>query len=201
MSNPALAQIFDIGSDITSSSMENGLVTLQTGSLFGGDGDAEIVSNNVELWAPSGYVARPAKADNKEGPQSISLSRGDHDITVAVRDYRVGPIVESLGYGEVQVFAGGPNNSGFSKIVLNNDGTNQQITITAGSKIIRVKSDGTVILGSGDDSVMLGTDLLSWISQVNTALTTISGAAGNFVPPIVVPTASPKASNKVKASF
>lgn len=191
--------LFNFSLDILSSSFaSNGTISLQTGSVLGPEAPLDKAS---EVWFPPGYLARPAKAEPaKDAAQGISIVRGDHDVVFAFRDIRANPIQEQIGFGEVQLYAGGPNNSGISKVVLNNDGSTQKVTITVGTKQISVDSNGAVILGKGDDSVMLGTDLLTWIGQVNAVMTTLSGAAGSMVPPIVVPTASPKASNTVKAS-
>lgn len=192
--------IFNFGLDILSSSFsQNGTISLQTGAVLGPEAPSDTAS---EIWFPPGYLARPAKAHpNKDAAQGISAIRGDHDVVFAFKDVRANSLQEQIGFGEIQLYAGGPDNSGISKIVLNNDGTNQKITVTVGSKIIQIKSDGSIILGSGDDTVMLGTDLLTWITQVNVALTTLNAAAGSLVPPIVVPSAQPKASNTIKASL
>lgn len=48
--------------------------------------------------------------------------------------------------------------------------------------------------------VMLSTDLLSWIAQVNAVLSVLAGAAGAVVPAITVPIAVPIASTKLSAA-
>lgn len=210
------SDVFNNGVDILSSSIaSNGTILLQTGSALLED----VISDGAELWQPSGYIARPAKATpGKEGAQGLSITARDQDIVFATRDIRANPLVEELGYGEVQLFAGGPENSGISKIVLNNDGNgNQRVTVTANTTIVEINSDGTVTitadtvnvnagtvnLGNGaSDSVALAPVLQSWAAQlvtfvtaVNTAIPTSSSAPGS--PPTL---SGSVASSAVKAA-
>lgn len=58
--------------------------------------------------------------------------------------------------------------------------------------------DGTAG-GTPLDLVMLATQLLVWVGQVNVALTILAGGAGGLVPPIVAPVAVPAGATKVQA--
>jgi len=54
---------------------------------------------------------------------------------------------------------------------------------------------------SPQQQVMLSTETLTWIGQVNTALGVLAAAVGNPVPAIVVPTAAPASSSKLTAAL
>jgi hypothetical protein len=96
-------------------------------------------------------------------------------------------------------------------IVLDQEGikiaTTGQVQIGASGPVALIGSSmalnaGAVSLGANaQEGIMLSTQLLAWIAQVNTALTVIAGAAGLTPnPTIVAPTAVPVASNSVKAA-
>lgn len=222
---PDLNSLFNIGADVLGSSYAgNGTILLQTGSSL----LEEVDSDNVELWSPSGYFARPAKAtQGKPSAQTICITGREHDIAVAFRDVRANDIIEQLGFGEVQIYAAGPDNTKVCKIVLNNDGQDsQKVTITVKDTKIEVLSDGTVNIkadhvnvGNGaDDSVARSTPLKTWASNQNTfnnqviaAITaiggllnspgTVSGAPGTVVPPTPIsPLDSSVSSGAVKVA-
>lgn len=200
-----LDNIFDFSADILNSSYtEKKTLLLQTGDVT----SSTVRSNDVEVWQPSGYLGRPAKPTGTEdSAQAISLIRGDHDVAIGFRDLRANSLQETLDFGEVQIFAGGPNNSGISKIVLNNDGTNQKVTVTCGNTLIEVLSDGSVNIVA--DAINLGNRTLSSFvalankvnSELNSIATTL-GTGSNSGGPVIFATPylpSPVDASKTKA--
>lgn len=96
-------------------------------------------------------------------------------------------------------------------IVLDQEGikmaTTGKVQIGASGPVALIGSSmalnaGAVSLGANaTEGVMLSTQLLAWIAEVNTALKIIAGAAGqNPNPTITAPTAVPVASTSVKAA-
>lgn len=197
--------LFDFSADILNSSFSsNGTLLLQTGDVVAG----QVTSALAEVWFPPGYLARPAKAQpGTDSAQGLAIIRGDQDVVFAFRDLRANPLQETLGFGETQLYAGGPNNSGISKIVLNNDGNNQKVTVTCGNTIIEVLSDGTVNIIA--DSINLGgRTLASFVAladKVDSELNKISNVlktGTNSGGPVTYPTpytATSVAASKVKA--
>jgi hypothetical protein len=181
--------LFDYADILSSSADSNGTILLQTGSVDG----AEVRSEGTEIWFPSGYVARAAKATpDKDSAQGICIVRGDQDICFATRDIRANSLVETIGYGEVFIFAGGPNNTGASKLYLSNDGSSQKVTITAGTTKIEVDSSGTVTitadlvkLSGASDFAALAAKVDSNFADMVTAITamTASGSPIVWTPP------------------
>jgi len=133
--------LFDYTDILSSSISENGTILFQTGNVDG----QKVKSEGTEIWSPSGYISRPAKATTKDAAQGVCIVRGDQDVCIATRDIRGNSLQETLGDGEVQIFASGPDNAGISKMVFNNDSNgNQKATITVNNTKIEILSDGTV---------------------------------------------------------
>ena len=192
-----LNNLFDYADILSSSTESNGTILLQTGSVDG----AEVRSEGTEIWFPPGYVARPAKAiADKDAAQGICIVRGDQDICIATKDIRANSLIEALGYGEVQIFAGGPDNTNPAKIVLNNDGGgNVKITITAGTSSITINSSGEVTiqadtvdviadavnLSGASDFAAMAAKVDANFSDMATAITamTAAGSPISWVPP------------------
>lgn len=160
MSTPDLKGAFDIA-DVLGSSVDptTGANLLQTGSLISGEDPRD----GTEVWQPAGYVGRPANAtpagssEPTAAPQAFCVVRGDQDIALGFRDLTASALVESLGPGEVQVFAGGPANAGTCKLVLNNDGNgNFKVTITTGTAVVQVTSDSNGTVNVTAKTVNLG---------------------------------------------
>lgn len=168
--------VFDYADILKSDRQGNGTILLQTGSVDG----PEVRSDNVEVWQPSGYIGVPAKASPNDNPteaaQAVCIVRGDRDVCIGTRDIRANALVETIGPGEVQVFAGGPNNSGTCKIVLNNDGSgNLRVTITVNSTKIEVQ-DGTVNISATTVNLSGASDFAALASKVDSALASMSAA-------------------------
>lgn len=222
---PNLNSLFNLGADVLGSSYENnGTLLLQTGSAL----NEEVDSDNVELWLPPNIFARPAKCTKgQEGSQAITITGREHDIAIAFRDIRANSLLEELDFGEVQIYAPGPNNEKICKIVLNNDGEDsQRVIITVKDTKIEILSDGTVNIkadhvnlgNNASDSVSLATPLQTWagnqqtfntaviasIGQIATLLNApgpVNGAPGAVTPVTpIAPLSSSVASNAVKAA-
>ena len=194
MATPDARGTFDL-TEILSSSVDSltGGIVLQTGSIISGEDPRD----GTELWQPSGYVARPANPTppNQQDPnyaaQAVCIVRGDVDIAVGTADISAKPLLEPLGPGEVQIFAGGPANSGTCKVVLNNDGNgNVKVTITAGTAVVVVTSDnnGTLNVTANQVNLAQASDYAALASKVDAmfnALVTTLGSGSNSGGPVV----------------
>lgn len=83
------------------------------------------------------------------------------------------------------------------KLVLRNKDGSQLITLDTSELVISgvIKMFGGVVAGNPltAQPVMLSTTLLAWITAVQTAITTLAGAAGGVVPALVIPPTVPGA--------
>lgn len=189
MSTPYEA-LFDYP-DILDSSVDpgTGTVVYQTGNVDGSPGN----SDGTELYGPPNYYARPAQATATDAPQGVAIRRGDHDVVLGVRDVRgaANALATPLGYGETQLVAPGPGNSGSCNILLNNDGQgNLKITLTVGSNSIEITTDQTGSINVVANHVNLGqaSDFAALASKVDanfSALATTLGSGSNSGGPVV----------------
>lgn len=168
--------VFDYADILKSDRASNGTLLFQTGSVDG----PEVRSNNVEVYQPSGYMARPAKASPENNPtgaaQAVCITNTDRDICIGTRDIRSNVLLEALKEGEVQIFASGANNSGTCKIVLNNDGNGGlKVTITVNNTKIEVL-DGTVNISGPTVNLSGASDFAALASKVDSALASLSSA-------------------------
>lgn len=214
MAATQLSDLTDPGADVLGTTIDDrGVMLAQTGDAVNG----AVLSDNAEWYQHVGFASRPAKATpGKPSCQVFTWNQRSNDIVLASRDARC-TLPAGLKEGETCLYAGGPNNTGRGRITLRDDGSTSTIRITTqqgnsenGQVVeIRVGSDGKIQISGGQVEIgnspsegpILSTDMLTWIGQVNAALTVIQAAAGSpAVPPIVVPTATPRASTTVKVS-
>lgn len=177
---PTLDSLFKIGADVLGSSYAgNGTILLQIGSSL----LEEVDSDNAELWAPSGYFGRPAKSNQgKESAQCLAITGREHDIVFAFRDVRSNDLIEQLGFGEVQVYASGPENKKICKIVLNNDGEDaQKITLTVKDTKIEILSDGTVNVNAQKVNLAAASDFVALSQKVDSNLNSIVTTFGSLL--------------------
>jgi len=154
---------------------DGGFVSLQSNT----DEDG----TNIVLYAPrknaSGVVVKASaiSMDSTDGNQHIALM---HESGASITLTKDGAIVLA-------------NAAGDAFIELNSSGTTFN-----GNAVL----SGAAVLGNKDpatcDFVMLATQLLAWVAQVNAAMVALNGATGGNVPAIVVPTAVPVAAAMVK---
>lgn len=177
---PKLDDLFEIGADVLGSSYAgNKTILLQTGSSV----LEEVKSNNVELYGPSGYFGRPAKAiQGESAPQSLTITQRDHDIAFGFRDVRSNDLIEQLGFGEVQVYASGPENKKICKIVLNNDGEDaQKITLTVKDTKIEILSDGTVNVNAKKVNLAAASDFVALSQKVDSNFNAVATTFGSLL--------------------
>jgi hypothetical protein len=146
------------------------------------DGDG----TNVMLYAPrknaGGTVVKASciSLDSTNGNQHVSLM---HETGVSITLTKDGNAVIATADGATSVTVS----------------PTEGVIISAE----KVSIAGAAMLGdsnpAGGDGVMLSTQLLAWIGQVNVAMALLAGAAGGMVPAVVAPAAVPVAATKVKA--
>lgn len=197
--------------DILNSSVDPATKTilLQTGAVEFKDMPPR--SDNVEILFPPGYVARPAKAQPDNNPpkaaQAVCVTDTSRDICIGIRDLRANTLVETLAEGEVQIFAGGPDNTGNCKIVLNNNGFgNLRITLTVNNTNI-VISDGTVSISADSVNLSGASDYAALASKVDAnfaalvaAITAATCAAPGSPLTFAAPSTPSVAASNVKVS-
>lgn len=167
-----LNNLFDF-CDVLGVNEENGTILLQTGSVFEEDPRSE----GDEMWLPSGIISKPALPNaNLDAAQAVSIVRGDQNVCIGFRDVRANSLIETIGYGEVFLFAGGPNNTGTSKMYLSNDGTNQKITITAGTTKIEINSSGVVNITADMVNLSGASDFAALAAKVDANFSALTAA-------------------------
>jgi hypothetical protein len=110
--------IYDIlASDLNS---ENSNLSCQLGIADSG----EVVSENNEIWSPSGLASRPAivQTPSDNSAQAIAIPFNDTNIIIGVRDSRYQKIYGQLAPGETCLFAVG-DGSGQARVLLKANGT------------------------------------------------------------------------------
>lgn len=170
-----LGDLFDHGIDILGTSQDaKGTILAQTGDAMA----EEVASNDVEVYGPSGLASRPAKAiAGKSACQAITLSRGSNDIIIGMRDLRGSSLYGTLREGETCLYAPGPSNKGTGRIVLQDDGSAQTITIQVnGTTKIVVKSDGSIAISGGPVNIAGASDFAALAAKVDSNLSTLSAA-------------------------
>lgn len=165
------------------------------------------VEGEVVLAGYDGGFVSIKTASNGQGSQLVMLApalNGSGTITTShalVMDpgtQNAVSLVHRSGHGLILTSAG-------NAIVKNAAGdvylqaSSSALTLNGNTQVV-----GGMVVSPGTPTpqpVMLSTDLLTWIGQVNAALAVIVGAAGsNVVPTIVAPTAAPIASTKLSAA-
>lgn len=196
---------------------ENGKSSAQTIAIETGDRDICFASRDVRGQGiygslESGETCLYAGGPNNTGTGRIILKDDGSVSTVSLLTQKSNtsngnPIVVQLSSAGKITLA----NEDKGTIVLDQEGikmaTTGKVQIGASGEVAVIGSTlalnaGAVSLGANaSQPVMLGTELLAWIGQVNTALGIIAGAAGLTPnPTIAIPTAVPVASTSVKAA-
>ncbi len=189
-----LSDLFDPGADVLGTiQTDQGTIMAQTGDVVG-----EFVnSDNVEVWGPPGFASRPAKANSgKDAAQAVTINRASNDIIIAFRDIRAGSLVGQLKEGETSIYAPGPSNAGVCQILLQNDGTNQKVTITVKDTKIEVLSDGTVNIDASKVNLAAASDFVALAQKVdqnfqNLATSLASGVDSLNKPIVFTPVFTP----------
>lgn len=207
-----LDDLFNPGTDVLGTKQnEAGTISAQTGDVVG----EEVHSDDAEWWQHVGLASRPAKAiAGKSACQAVTINQGSNDLIIATRDLRGSGIYGTLREGETCLYAPGPTNTGTGRVLLQDDGTNSTITITANGTTVtitgaKVGLDAPMVdLAAGaSDAVALAPALITWAAAVNAALAAIAAALatpGPVVGPVAVPPvpglAATVASSKVRAA-
>lgn len=167
-----LNNLFDFA-DVLGVTDENGTILLQTGSVF----EEDPRSDGDEMWLPSGMISKPALPNpNLDAAQTVGIVRGDQNVCFGFRDIRANSLVEAIGYGEVFLFAGGPHNTGTSKIYLSNDGTDQKVTITVKNTKIEITSDGVVNIIADQVNLSGASDFAAMAAKVDSNFSALTAA-------------------------
>lgn len=197
-----LDDLFTPGADVLGTTQDaNGTILAQTGDVVA----ENVASDGAEWWQAVGFISRPAKADaGAAACQAVTLNRGSFDLVVATRDLRAAR--PQVGEGETCVYAPGPHNQGVGRIFLQDDGTNQAITITVGTTQIVVKSDGSVTISASAVNLADASDFAALASKVDAnfeAVATTFGTLTSSAGPVTAGTPfspSSTAASKVKIS-
>jgi hypothetical protein len=142
---------------------------------FGDHETGEVEADAIEHLSPSGYVGIPSKPNASGSSQGLCLEHGHSRYLLGVQEHRTAGVYGSLSYGEVAVFALGPEAAGQGRILMKDNGTistislitksgntssgngvmiqiasDEKITITNGSKgqIFQMDSDGNIIISN-----------------------------------------------------
>ncbi len=169
-----IANIFNLGNDILNvDKYDNGTIKVQLGNSQVED---DVQTDEAEYWQQPGLFSLPAKAtQNDSSCQAISIINSDYDMIIATRDIRANSLHDDLGPGELQIFAGGPDNKGICKITLNNDSKDtQSITITVNETRIVVSSDGNVKIDAKKVDIAQASDFAAMSAKVMDNLTKIA---------------------------
>lgn len=141
---------------------------------------------NIMLYAVRNT---PAGVPDKASCISIDSESGNQQITLM---HEYGQSITLTKDGDIMLVA--KNGSNWIQV------SQSQGVVISGDKLALA---GGCMLGDKDPAtgefVMLSTQLLLWITQVNAVCTTLFGAVGLVVPAITVPTAAPVAATLVKA--
>jgi hypothetical protein len=201
-----VTQIEDLvtpGADILGTSQDqSGTILAQTGDVLAED----VASDGAEWWQHVGFASRPAKAEaGKAACNGITINRGTHDCVIASRDLRGSGVYGTLGEGETCVYAPGPSNQGTAKVLLQSNGTTEQITISIGGTQILVKSDGSITISGGPVNIAGASDFAALASKVDSNFAAlkaaISAATAGGSPVVWTPPATPTvAAAEVKIS-
>lgn len=160
-----LDDLFESGADVLGTTQtDQGTLMAQTGDVV----NEFVSSDNVEIWGPPGFASRPAKArSGKDAAQALTITQGSNDIIIAFRDIRASGLIGELGPGETSVYAPGPANTSSCRILLQNDGSNQKITILAGNTKVEILSDGTVNVSGQKVNLAAASDFVALAQKVD----------------------------------
>jgi len=198
-----LEDLYEHGVDVTATQQDGqGTITAQTGDAVGG----EVTCDNAEWWQHVGLTSRPAKPTaGAPSCQAITINGGRNDLVIATRDLR-GPAIP-LNDGETCLYAPGPSNKGTGRVLLQDDGTNATITITAGgAKIVIKASDGSITISGGPVNLAGASDFAALASKVDAAFNAVATTLASLTSPSGPVTAgtpfvpTPTAATQVKIS-
>lgn len=160
--------------DILHSSAEGGEVRINYGEETTGEGKL----NDVQMWGPDGYIARPNDPSDKGAAQVYHCVEGQAQIAIATRDNRFAAQAGTLEPGDRMIVTDGPSRfymkRASRRIGLYTEAVN---TPPAGGKGMLIEADGD----SGVLRLRAGGAVIELDANSGTITLTAAGITGKSV--------------------
>lgn len=135
-----------------------GLVKFQVGDFA----TSEVITDDVELIGPSGYIGLPCKPSSSGNAQAVILQDGSNEFVKGFREARTSGAYGNLSWGEVAIFALGPNATGQGRIIMKDDGTTSRVSIVVKKgndpggavSILQMASDENITISNSKGQVI-----------------------------------------------
>lgn len=161
MSSPSPKSMFEVGIDVLASSVDpnTGTVILSTGDA----NNAFTEADNVEIWGPVNWLARPSNptpGKTNASCQALVLRQSNNDVAHAFRDLRTQKNA-ALSAGEFMACAGGDDGTSQGRILGKGNGTVALYTsegnVSGGGSIaIQVSPTDGVVLSTPWGAITIG---------------------------------------------